>query len=236
MKTLLNSLTTATNRLKSLNLFIDEPEIIQSPARLRRVKVTNPNGALSVEIDADSLFNYDKTIKYLDVENNPRYTPRNGNTYCNVYAHDFAEHFGVYLPRVYWNAATEARLIQNPKIEIKPLYGQNVIELNANSLCEWLKNCANRKEPLSFGWIEVDLQQGIQLVNAGTHFGVICARRRDRKRSGHITVMLPNRTGLATPVQSQAGLKNMAAFGCNRWHLSSNYDAWGCFVVSVNKR
>ena len=41
---------------------------------------------------------YANIIDDFDVENNPDYQPRNGNTYCNIFAQDVAEACGTPLP------------------------------------------------------------------------------------------------------------------------------------------
>jgi hypothetical protein len=216
----------AIDSLKAMHvspLFVDIPaEPVTIPAHLaRRYPVTHLNGAFSVDLDVDAMGDYDKVIAYLDVENNPRYRPRNGNTYCNIYAHDFAEHMGAYIPRVWWNKESRERIMNGETV--LPIYGKTVTELNANALYEWLRDCNTRTAPLNFGWVQIHPVEANKLVTEGTHFGVVCARRRDRKRSGHISVILPG------GFQSQAGLKNHARFKSN-WYESNNYDAWGCFV------
>ena len=60
-------------------------------------------GALATELDA--------IIEYLDVEapRHKRYQPRDGLTFCNIYAHDYCHLAGAYLPRVWWSAAGRGR-------------------------------------------------------------------------------------------------------------------------------
>jgi len=110
---------------------------------------------------------------------------------------------------------------------VQAVYGRNVFEMNANAIYEWLRDCVKREEPFKFGWEQVHPDTAFKEVDEGK-FGVICARRRDRKRSGHITVILPYAQ------QSQAGLQNLAKFGerhrAFRWYEGSQYDAWGAFI------
>jgi hypothetical protein len=219
----------AIDNLKTMHvnpLFVDIPsEVVTIPAHLsRRLPVTHLNGAFSVDLNIEAMGDYDKVIEYLHVEKNPRYAPRNGNTYCNVYTHDFAEHMGAYVPRVWWTKDSVQKIMNGETVQ--PVYGKTVTELNANALYEWLRDCTKRKSPLNFGWHQVHLIEANAAVTSGTHFGVICARRRDRKRSGHITVILPG------GIQSQAGRTNKARFSSN-WYDSNNYDAWGVFIVKI---
>jgi hypothetical protein len=229
------------------NTFIDEPTIVEPmPARLqRRVPNTNTNGALSIKISTLAALNHTQTLKYLDVQNNPRYKPRNNNTFCNIYAHDYAEHFGIYLPRVWWNTQTFNHInqnIDNPDFTPPtPIYNQNVIELNANALYNWLKECSLRPQHLSFGWTQTHPQEAQNAVNKLTHFAVICARRRERNRSGHITVIIPqhlhpqhnNKPQPITPIQSEAGTANRQITHNNLWYERNTYDAYGAFICPL---
>jgi hypothetical protein len=189
----------------------------------KRVPVTTLAGASSIVINQEAFKNYEKTLEYLNVENNRRYIAREGKTFCNIYAHDFCEQFGIYLPRVWWNSDALKQIKEGKKP--KPEYGKNIFEMNANALYEWL-NAGN------FGWEKVHPITAQIEVDKGK-FGVICARRRDRKKSGHISIILPtsflpNRN---FPIQSQAGAKNYRVFQNSNWFESKLYDAWGAFVI-----
>lgn len=189
----------------------------------KRVSVRNLAGASSVTINKDAINDYEKVLNYLDVEMNPRYLPRDSKTFCNIYAHDFAEHFGKFIPRVWWSADAIKQIKEGKTVE--PKYGKTIFEMNANAIFEWL-NAGH------FGWEKIHPISAQDAVNKGK-FGVICARRRDRKRSGHISVILPSSflPNRQTPIQSQAGASNFRAFRDSRWYESNLYDAWGAFVV-----
>jgi len=175
----------------------------------------DPAAAPSIKIPA-----LHAIIAFLDVEHSARYQPTAKSTYCNIYAYDVCYLAGVYLPRVWWKSKALLALAQGTPQEVQ--YGTTVDELNANALHDWLGEWGD-----DFGWQRTfdatDLQT--QINNAGG-IGVICGRRKDITRSGHITVVLPERPGNAAqrsgagviaPLQSQAGVKNKQYFATPWW-------------------
>ena len=47
-----------------------------------------------------------------------RYIPAGGETYCNIYAHDFCKRMRVFLPRVWWTAGAISRLLQGQTVPV----------------------------------------------------------------------------------------------------------------------
>ncbi len=140
-----------------------------------------------------------------------RYQPRNGLTFCNIYAHDYCFLAGVYLPRVWWTAGAIEQLTAGRKVE--PLLDKTIDEQRANDLFRWLRDFG-----LRFGWRQTGTLTKLQLeVNQGA-VGLIVARRREDGRSGHIVAVVPetsdqrarrDATGeVVSPLQSQAGVRN----------------------------
>jgi hypothetical protein len=140
-----------------------------------------------------------------------RYQPRDGLTFCNIYAHDYCFLAGVYLPRVFWASSALERLARGEVVE--PKYGQTIDEIRANDLFRWLRDFG-----LRFGWRQTSTLTKLQTeVNQGA-IGLIVARRREDGRSGHIVAVVPetasklakrNSSGDVTaPLQSQAGSRN----------------------------
>lgn len=152
-------------------------------------------------------------LSFLDVENpnHKRYAPRK-DTFCNIYAHDFAYCLGVYLPRVFWGGNFIKGSLVTPK------YGVNLFEQNANMITDWIKN-----EGKAFGWQlavnELELQNK---VNEGNYFGVISAK--DVGGIGHITVVLPTLNVTDYPLQSQAGRYNQYLFKSD-WYKHRKFDS-----------
>lgn len=152
-------------------------------------------------------------VNWLDVENPEyrRYQPRDGLTFCNIYAHDFCYLAGVYLPRVWWTAKALVALSQEQLIE--PHLGSTISEVVANDLFAWLRDFGQL-----FGWRQTGTLTKLQTeVNQGA-VGLIVARRKEGSRPGHITVVVPevgdwsakrDTAGVVmAPLQSQAGATN----------------------------
>lgn len=169
-------------------------------------------------------------INHLDVEKSARYKSTKKTTYCNVYAYDFAFLLGVYIPRVWWLESAINKIKENKPIEV--IYGKTVREMSANRLFDWFRNYS-----LFYGWHqERDLTKFQLLVNKGNP-GIICAKHKNPKRSGHITFCLPEyyedkaiyKNGvIIKPLQSQAGARNKEVFADNwfTWKRFSDYGFW----------
>ncbi len=166
-----------------------------------------------------------RIVEWLEVETSARYLPRDGKTYCNVYAADYVYLAGAYLPRVWWTGAAIARLASGRTVE--PIYGKTVMEMRADALYQWLIDFGS-----TFGWRRVASPDDLQMAANGGGIGVICADRRAEGLSGHITVVVPetdvqravrNASGqVQQPLQSQAGSKNKryGSAGPNWWQDS----------------
>lgn len=156
-----------------------------------------------------------KLVDTLNVEQSERYRPTQVNTFCNVYAYDFCHFSDTYIPRVWWKAKAIKKLLQGEQVEV--LYGETVYELNANALHDWLLEWGD-----DFGWIRMQVPDQIQnTVNQEGGVGIICAKRKQTNRSGHITVIVPetdvhhaNRQAgvIIHPLQTQAGARNRTYF------------------------
>lgn len=140
-----------------------------------------------------------------------RYQPRNGLTFCNIYAHDFCLLANAYLPRVWWTSKALSKLEKGESVT--PLIGDTIAEKRANDLFRWLRDFGPE-----FGWRQTGSPTKLQTeVNQGA-LGLIVARRKEDGRSGHIVVVVPetadeqarrSATGeVISPLQSQAGATN----------------------------
>jgi hypothetical protein len=147
----------------------------------------------------------------VDKRTHQRYQPRNGATFCNIYAHDYCFLAGVYLPRVWWAQAAIRALAQGQRVE--PRFGSTIDEQRANDLFRWLRDFG-----LEFGWRRTGTLTKLQTeVNLGA-IGLIVARRTVDGKSGHIVAVVPetdtfqakrNAAGeVIAPLQSQAGALN----------------------------
>lgn len=174
-------------------------------------------------------------IRWLQVDQSRRYRPKDGTTYCNIYACDYCYLAGVYLPRVWWTPSALIALTSGESVA--PKYNATISELNANSLYEWLTQFGAQ-----FGWRRIfDLNRLQDSVNKG-QVGLICAQKKDPNRAGHIAVVVPEsaaykavRTGdrarIKRPLQSQAGRQNFQyGTGARRWWNGDSFGAFGFWV------
>ena len=154
-----------------------------------------------------------KIVDWLAVDraSHKRYQPRDGLTFCNIYAHDFCHLAGVYLPRVWWTATALLDLVAGR--EVAPLIGNTITEVRANDLFRWLRDFG-----LGFGWRQTGTLDKLQQAANQGAIGLIVARRKEDGKSGHIVVVVPetaddrargNSAGeVIAPLQSQAGATN----------------------------
>lgn len=175
-------------------------------------------------------------IDWLDVENAEflRYQPRDGLTFCNIYAHDFCHLAGVYLPRCWWSQKALGELGAGKTVE--PKLGATINEVVANELFAWLRDFG-----LTFGWRSTGTLTKLQTeVNQGA-VGVIVARRKEGKRPGHIAIVVPetlessakrNAAGeVVAPLQSQAGATNFRrGTGRKDWWLGEEFADFAFWV------
>jgi hypothetical protein len=165
-----------------------------------------------------------KIIDYLasDDDDHLRYKPREGKTFCNIYAHDYCMLANVYLPRVWWTGPALMKLAQGTVVQ--PLINNTIDEVRANDLFRWLRDFGER-----FGWRRATSTNELQLrANQGA-VSIIVARRKEDGKPGHITAVVPetgefkakrNSAGVVTsPLQSQAGGTNFryGTGGANWW-------------------
>jgi hypothetical protein len=140
-----------------------------------------------------------------------RYKPREGLTFCNIYAHDYCFLSNVYLPRVWWTPGAIERLARGETVQ--PLIGNTIFEMRANDLFRWLRDFGPR-----FGWRQTGTTTKVQQEANQGAIGLIVARRKQDGKSGHIVSVVPetetarakrNSAGEVThPLQSQAGNVN----------------------------
>ncbi len=146
-----------------------------------------------------------------DDPNHLRYKPRDGLTFCNIYAHDYCALAGVYLPRVRWTEAALTRIARGETVQ--PLIGNTVREMRADDLFFWLRDFGPH-----FGWRRTGTASKLQLEANQGAVGLIIAERKQNGRSGHVAMVVPetirhsarrNAAGEAiAPMQSQAGAVN----------------------------
>ena len=172
-------------------------------------------------------------IDWLDVEDSSRYQKSNSSSYCNIYAHDYSYLCQAYIPRVWWDDKSITSIHSGQPI--KPKYGENVYELNANALHQWFVKFA-----AVFGWRSTDNLNELQESANNGKVCIIVARRKNLKRSGHITAVVPetnvflaNREHgqVVNPVESQAGSRNhQYVTKQNQWWAKEKFQSSGFWI------
>lgn len=157
----------------------------------------------------------------VDEPSHLRYQPRQGLSFCNIYAHDYCHLAGAYLPRVWWTPPALLALAQGQAVA--PLIGNTIGELRANDLFRWLAEQGPR-----FGWRQTGTLSKLQQAANQGAVALICARRKEDGRSGHIVAVVPETPehaarrdsggAVIAPLQSQAGSRNFRyGTGRVRW-------------------
>lgn len=162
-------------------------------------------------------------IDWLNVEKSPRYQRNPKQTFCNIYAYDYADKLGAYLPRVWWNRAALVRFEAGENVPVQyPDASRNItgtiVEMNANALYDWFRTQSGK-----YGWCRVERKNEAQeLANQGKCV-IMVGAHLNRGASGHITAIVPEQPPthraaasmgigtvrtVITPLQSQAGAVN----------------------------
>lgn len=135
-------------------------------------------------------------IAALNVTKNPKYQPKNGNTYCNIFAMDFCKKMGAPFPEwLDWN--------KDGKIDDY---------LNANEAISWLDGSYNAKKGVKvetgaqLGWKIISANEAAQYASEGK---VVLAGWTNPVASdpGHLAVVRPESTAGNIQI-AQAGGSN----------------------------
>lgn len=148
-------------------------------------------------------------IAWLNPEKSARHLPDSKNTYCNIYAYDYACLAQCYIPRVWWTQKGIHELTLGHTVVIK--YEDTVDELTANMLYQWFRDWGGH-----FGWTAAkDLDELQAHANNG---GVSIIVAKNSQGHGHITAIVPELPGkqakrdasgrVVVPLESQAGSTN----------------------------
>ncbi|MDZ4403002.1 hypothetical protein [Prosthecobacter sp.] len=148
-------------------------------------------------------------IAWLNPEKSVRHLPDSKNTYCNIYAYDYACLAQCYIPRVWWTQKGIHELTLGHTVVIK--YEDTVDELTANMLYQWFRDWGGQ-----FGWTAAhDLDELQSSANTG---GVSIIVAKNSQGHGHITAVVPEIPGkqakrdaaghVVVPLESQAGSTN----------------------------
>lgn len=153
--------------------------------------VTKPLYTYNTKTGSRTAKTYNKLIDQFNVTSNPRYTPRNNSTYCNIFAWDVSVAMGVELPRfVKVNKignnedATGESLGRSPQ----GLPENQRTELSANRLAIWLDAQGD-----NYGWREITPEEAQARANQG-YMTISCI---NDSPNGHVQVIRPTPDGSA---------------------------------------
>jgi predicted chitinase/murein DD-endopeptidase MepM/ murein hydrolase activator NlpD len=132
---------------------------------------------------------YADVIDQFAVGSNPRHLPRDGNTYCNIFAWDVTKAMGAEIPHWVDGAGN-------------PMPANQGREMDANAGHLWLQN-----QGPQHGWREVSAQEAQALANQG-HPAV--ASWYNPGGIGHIAVVRPGELTSRGPATAQAGGTNFS--------------------------
>jgi hypothetical protein len=168
-----------------------------------------------------------------DKTSHARYQAGGGKTFCNIYAYDFCQRMGAFLPRVWWTSKAIVSFAKG--IPVPVAYASTVSELNANALHNWFEDFGP-----DFGWTRVFDADALQAAANAGQVAIIVARRVDLNRSGHILAVVPETATLKAalkagkvvrPVQSQAGSVNFTAkVTATQWWLDTKFRSFGFWI------
>lgn len=165
----------------------------------------NPDGTAQQKVS-----DIGKIINWLAVSQSARYRPTETETFCNIYAYDFACLNGAFVPRVWWTPNAIQRLIAGEAVT--PKYDVTIIEMTANQIAPWFFQYS-----AIFGWRQAaNLTELQRAANEGS-VCVINARRT--VGHGHICAVVPETSThkaewnsahekVVKPLSSQAGRHN----------------------------
>ncbi|MCS6885115.1 MAG: peptidoglycan-binding protein [Acidobacteriota bacterium] len=169
------------------------------------------NAPLTNDPSQRSAENYANVINQFAVANNPRYTPREGNTYCNIYMWDVTRAMKAEIP--HWVDRNG-----NPTG-----VGQGR-ELDANATHRWMHEHGAR-----FGWRQVSAEEAQRLANQG--FPTVFTWE-NRGGIGHVGVVRPgNFDSRLGPAIAQAGRINT-----NNAHAGNIFSSYRTPTYWVNDR
>jgi hypothetical protein len=133
---------------------------------------------------------YNAALNQFGVETNPRYKPRNNNTYCNIYVWDATRAMNAEIP--HWVDANG-----------NPMDVGKGRELNANGVVAWLRNHGN-----DHGWHAVSAEEAQSHANKGAPAVVVWANPNPGQ-SGHVAMVRPGEYSVDKgPNIAQAGANN----------------------------
>ncbi|MDE0882776.1 MAG: peptidoglycan-binding protein [Myxococcota bacterium] len=151
------------------------------------------------EVGSRSASRYDQVLNQFAVGSNPRYSPRGGNTYCNIFAWDVTRAMGAEIPHWVDQQGNQTR-------QGSP----GAWEMNANATNRWLHNQGAAK-----GWRQVTGREAQSHANSGAPAVVSW---KNPSGIGHIGMIRPGEFTARGAALAQAGRLNF-----NDRHVSDGF-------------
>jgi LysM repeat protein len=132
---------------------------------------------------------YDQVLNQFGVGSNPRYRPRSGNTYCNIFSWDATRAMGAEIPHWVDQNGNAARV-----------GAAGAWEMGANDTNRWLNN-----QGADNGWRQVNASEAQAHANTG---GPSVVSWQNPGAIGHIGMIRPGEDSGRGPALAQAGRTN----------------------------
>ena len=142
---------------------------------------------------------YDQVLNQFGVGSNPRYRPRGGNTYCNIFVWDATRAMGAEIP--HW---------VDQRGRPAGVGAAGAWEMDANDTNRWLNN-----QGAASGWRKVSASEAQRHANTGSPAVVSW---KNPGGIGHIGMVRPGEITSAGPAMAQAGSRNF-----NSGHVADGF-------------
>lgn len=139
------------------------------------------------ELGARSGTQYEAVLAQFEVERNPRYRPRDGKTYCNIFVWDVTSAMNVEIP--HWTTDDGRPALPTTA---------GAARRNVNAMYEWLQNIGSAD-----GWRQVTAHEAQECANRGEP--AVAIWRNPSGSNGHIAMIRPGLIGEKGPAAAQAG-------------------------------
>ncbi len=142
---------------------------------------------------------YDQVLNQFGVGSNPRYRPRGGNTYCNIFVWDATRSMGAEIPHWVDQSGRPAGV-----------GAAGAWEMDANDTNRWLNN-----QGAAAGWRKVSAAEAQRHANSGSPAVVSW---KNPGGIGHIGMVRPGELTTRGPAMAQAGSRNF-----NNGHVADGF-------------
>lgn len=132
---------------------------------------------------------YERVIEQFDVATNPRYAPRDGKTYCNIFAWDVTRAMSAEIP--HW---------VTPTGEPAKCRERGAQRNNCNAMHAWLHSVGDK-----YGWRRVDAMDAVIWASRGCPAVAIYYNLNG---NGHVGIIRPDSTKDSGPLLAQAGQRS----------------------------